>query len=86
IVARAREVTDEMFLVAARELSQAVPSDRLARGALYPALSDLRPLSRAIAKTVARAARDQGFGRIMSDEEISAAVEGAMWTPEYVVS
>jgi malic enzyme len=83
IVARAREVTDRMFLVAATELAGAVPAERLSRGALYPPLADLRAISRRIAIAVARCARDQGLARITSDEEIEAEVDSAIWMPEY---
>ena len=83
IVARAREVTDRMFLVAATVLADMVPAELLDQGALYPPLSDLRLISRMIAIAVAREARDQGVGRIMTDAEITAAVDGAMWMPAY---
>ncbi|HTW06630.1 MAG TPA: oxaloacetate-decarboxylating malate dehydrogenase, partial [Acidimicrobiales bacterium] len=83
IVARAREVTDRMFLVAATELSAAVPDNRLAQGALYPALSDLRRISKSIAFAVAREARDEGVGRIATDGELAADVDCAIWVPEY---
>jgi malate dehydrogenase (oxaloacetate-decarboxylating) len=83
IVARAREVTDRMFLVAARTLAGMVSEERLEAGAIYPRLSELRPISRAIAIAVAREARESGFGRIMSDEEIESAVDAVMWMPEY---
>ena len=83
IVARAREVTDRMFLVAATELAGAVSAERLSQGALYPSLTDLRSISRRIAVAVARCARDQGLARITTDEEIEAEVDSAVWTPEY---
>jgi malic enzyme len=83
VVARAREVTDRMFLVAASTLAGMVTPQRLATGALYPRLSELRPISRAIAIAVAREARDRGLGRIMPDEEIEAAVDAATWMPSY---
>jgi malic enzyme len=83
IVARAREITDQMFLVAATELAGAVSEERLAQGALYPPLADLRSISRRIAVAVACCARDQGLARITTDEEIEAEVDAAVWTPEY---
>jgi malate dehydrogenase (oxaloacetate-decarboxylating) len=83
IAARAREVTDRMFLVAARTLAGLVPPDRLAGGALYPGLGDLRPISRAIAIAVAREARESGLARIPDGQHIEAAVDAAIWAPDY---
>jgi malic enzyme len=83
IISGAHEVTDGMFAVAARTLAGLVPQDRLDDGALYPPLSDLRAVSRAIAVAAAREARDSGVGRLMNDESIEAAVDAAMWLPGY---
>jgi malic enzyme len=82
IVARAREVTDAMFLVAATTLAELTSSDRLAQGALYPSLADLRAISRAIAIAVAREAHDSGVGG-SPDQDAEAAVDAAMWQPDY---
>jgi malate dehydrogenase (oxaloacetate-decarboxylating) len=84
IVAEAREVTDEAFLVAAREFSALVSADRLALGAMYPPIRDLRRIARTIAVAVVRQLRDSGYGRQYRDEEIGPAVDRAMWWPEYL--
>ena len=83
IVSGAREITDRMFLVAATTLADMVPRQRLDEGALYPPLSDLRPISRAIAVAVAREACAGGAAPAMSGDEAPAAVDAAMWTPDY---
>jgi malic enzyme len=83
IIAGAHEVTDAMFAVAATTLADLLPAERLQTGALYPALADLRPVSRSIAIAVAREARSSGVGRLLSDEAIAAAVDSAMWNPDY---
>jgi malic enzyme len=83
IVAEAREVTDDMFLVAAEALAGIVAAERQDDGSLYPSPSRLREVSREIAVRVVRAARDDGFGRAFRDEEIEPAVDDAMWFPEY---
>ncbi len=83
IVAEAREITDETFLVAARALAALVSPERLAAGAMYPPVGDLRQVARAIAIAVVRHLRDTGFGRQYRDEEISPAVDRAMWWPDY---
>jgi malate dehydrogenase (oxaloacetate-decarboxylating) len=83
IVAEAREVTDRMFLAAARALAGHVTPERFSAGALYPPLCELRPVSRDIALAVAAEARDAGVGRQLTDEALQAAVEAAMWEPRY---
>ena len=83
IVAGAREITDEMFLIAAETLAANTPVERLAQGALYPRLSDLRGISRAIAVAVARTVHDSGLAGRSADPDVEAAVDAAMWEPAY---
>jgi malate dehydrogenase (oxaloacetate-decarboxylating) len=83
IVAEAREITDGMFLAAARAAAAEVSRDRLNQGSLYPSQSELRRVSRRIAIDVVKEARHTGFGRAIADGEVEAAVDAAMWYPEY---
>ncbi len=75
IVAEAPAVTDDLFLLAARTLAAAVSPARLAAGALYPPVADLRTVSRTIAIAVAR----ERLG-----DAAEAAVDAATWWPAYV--
>ena len=87
IVAGARTVSNAEFLVAAHTLAGLVSAERLAEGALYPPIRDLRAVSREIAVEVVRsfgtvdglplAAGDQGRA------EAEAAVDESIWWPEY---
>ncbi|HJP88744.1 MAG TPA: NAD-dependent malic enzyme [Candidatus Limnocylindrales bacterium] len=83
VVAEAREVTDDAFLVAADELAGSVAGARREAGAIYPPISELRPIARRIAIAVVRRLRDTGYGRQLRDEDIEPAVDAAIWTPEY---
>jgi malate dehydrogenase (oxaloacetate-decarboxylating) len=87
IVAGARIVGDADFLIAARTLARMVEPDRLSSGALYPPVSDLRAISRAIAIAVVR-----GMGTVdgeplpAGDRSIALAekaVDAAIWWPDY---
>ena len=88
IVTEARAITDRMFLLAARELAAAVSDDRLAAGALYPPVTDLREVSRRIATVVAEEAVAAGLSaaadRSSEPFDARSAVEAAMWWPDYV--
>ncbi|MDQ4036378.1 MAG: NAD-dependent malic enzyme [Chloroflexota bacterium] len=82
IVSEARRVSDAMVLVAARTLAEAVTTDRLAGGALYPSVSELRTVSRAIAVAVGREAIDSGLAD--PNDRLEADIDAAMWWPSYV--
>ncbi|HEX7195799.1 MAG TPA: NAD-dependent malic enzyme [Candidatus Limnocylindria bacterium] len=82
IVSGASRVSDAMVLVAARTLAEAVSSERLAGGALYPPVSQLRAVSRSIAVAVAREAARSGLAE--PNDRLEADVDAAMWWPAYV--
>jgi malate dehydrogenase (oxaloacetate-decarboxylating) len=83
IVSRATQVTDRMFLAAATTLADLVPAERIRQGALYPEISDLRQVCRAVAVAVAREATDSGVAAGIPGDDIESAVTAAMWTPAY---
>ncbi len=84
IVAEARELTDDAFLAAARELASLVSTERLACGAIYPPINELRRVTRRIAIAVVRSLRDAGSGRRWPDDDIERAVDQATWRPDYL--
>lgn len=83
ILSEARQVTDSMFLIAARTLANFVSRERLEAGALYPDQSELRAVSRCIAVEVVREARRLNLGRQIPDNAIDDEVAAAMWYPDY---
>ncbi len=84
ILSEARQVSDELFTAAAQALAEFVPPARLATGAVYPDVADLREACARVAMAVIRTARDQGLGRIVEDDEIEPLVRRSMWFPEYL--
>ena len=71
IVGGLTSIGDEPFLAAARVLAASVSADRLAAGALFPPVSELRAVSREIARAVAGPSH-------------AADVDAATWWPDYV--
>src|SRR4029079_11184627 len=70
IVVETTAITDRMFLAAARALAAAVGPERLAMGALYPAVSDLRSVTRSIARVVADEAVAAGLAGIPAQSDL----------------
>lgn len=84
LVAEARRVGDEMLLAAARTLASLVSDARLGEGAVYPPVSGLGHISRAVALAVAGEALRLGVAGIGPGTDLAAAVEEATWEPAYV--
>jgi malate dehydrogenase (oxaloacetate-decarboxylating) len=82
IVSEAGRISDAMVLVAARALADEVSDERLAIGALYPPISDLRAVSRSIGLAVAQEAISSGLAA--PNDALEADFDAAMWWPAYV--
>jgi len=83
VVCRARRITDEMFLAAARALADRVGAEDLAAGSIYPPLSKIRSLSRSIALAVAEIAYAQDLASAPRPEDLEAAIAEYMYDPHY---
>ena len=84
IVSEATSMPDELFLVAARALADEVSPERLAGGALYPPVEELRSVTRAVALAVAGSAVATGVAGLPDASALEAVVDAAMWWPDYV--
>ncbi|MGQ9618713.1 MAG: NAD-dependent malic enzyme [Candidatus Aminicenantia bacterium] len=84
IVSMALKITDEMFVVSAKEIAQMVSEDDLKSGKLLPDIKDIRKVSERVAFAVSKIARDSGLGIRADDERLLEMVRNFMWNPEYL--
>ena len=83
IAVGAKRVTDAMFIAAARALSAFSPARQDPTASLYPSLTQVRDVSRAVAQAVAAEAARSGLAAPLSAEEQTARINATMWTPAY---
>ncbi len=84
LVVESAEVSERMFLVAARTLADLVTDEDLALGRIYPSLTRIREVSVKIATAVAREAVHSGLAGIaLTDDEIEPAVRRSTYQPAY---
>ncbi|MDT8895079.1 NAD-dependent malic enzyme [Halomonas sp. I1] len=83
VAAGARRVTDGMLMAASRALADEAPVAKTGEGAVLPALSKIRELSKAIAFEVAAQAQKEEVALKSDDQAIRAAIERHFWYPEY---
>jgi len=84
IASGARRVSNEMFVAAARALAEFSPALHDEAASLYPALENVRRVSRCVALAVAGEAVRLGFAESIGREELKRRVEGTMWSPRYL--
>ena len=84
IASGARRVTDSMFVVAARTLSDFSPALHDTDAPLYPPLERVREISRRVAVAVGAEAQRIGLAEKTSRDELEQKVSEKMWRPHYV--
>jgi malate dehydrogenase (oxaloacetate-decarboxylating)(NADP+) len=83
LACEARQVTDHMFLMAARTLASLVSDGDIALGRLYPALAKIREVSVAIATAVTEEAYREGLALRPRPADIAADIRARMFIPNY---
>lgn len=83
IAAGARQVTDEMFFVAAQTLAAEVSADDLEQGRVFPPLTRIRAVSAAIAAAVAEVAYRCDLATKPPPEDIPGYIKSLMYEPKY---
>lgn len=83
IAAKASRVTEGMMMSASRALANASPMVQQGEGALLPPLSDIRLVSKIIARAVFKQAIADGVALPVPEELIDTRIDANFWTPEY---
>jgi malate dehydrogenase (oxaloacetate-decarboxylating)(NADP+) len=83
IAAGARQVTDEMFFVAAQTLARGVTEDDLEQGSVYPPLTRIREVAAAIAAAVAEVAYRRDLATRPRPDDLLAYIKSLMYEPRY---
>jgi malate dehydrogenase (oxaloacetate-decarboxylating)(NADP+) len=83
VATKARRVTDEMFVVAARAVAEQVTGAELDVGLLYPPQSTILPTEVAVAVKVAEAIFARGLAGVEKPADVRRFVEAQLYKPEY---
>jgi malate dehydrogenase (oxaloacetate-decarboxylating) len=79
----ARRVTDQMFVAAARALSEFSPARLDSNSPLYPALEQIHDVSRRVALAVALEAQSAGLAEALPVKDLEQRIDRKMWFPHY---
>ncbi len=83
VASKTRRVTNEMFVAAARALSEFAPSRIDPTHALFPNLESVREVSFSVALAVAMEAIQSGNAEFATEEEMKSRIRASMWEPHY---
>lgn len=83
LMANARIIPDELFLVAAKTLSGLVSDKNIEAGALYPPLDEIKGISLEIAIAVAYKAYELGVARNKKPQNLRQTIINYMYDPNY---
>ncbi|WP_034641993.1 NAD-dependent malic enzyme [Desulfovibrio inopinatus] len=80
---RAKRVTDQMFIEAARAVADQVTDEQRAQGLLYPMQSNILETEIQTAIRVARLVFESGLAGVHRPENLEAFIRGHVYVPEY---
>jgi malate dehydrogenase (oxaloacetate-decarboxylating)(NADP+) len=80
---RAKRVTDEMFITAAKALAEQVSSSDLAVGLVYPPQSEIYNASIHIAEKVAKVIFERNLAGIAEPSDLKAFIAAQAYKPDY---
>jgi len=83
ITCKARRVTNEMFLAAAKTLAAEVSNADIHQGSIYPPIKQIRDVSAKIAVAVAEIAFAQGLAAIPGPDNLPEFIKKKMYVPVY---
>jgi malate dehydrogenase (oxaloacetate-decarboxylating) len=83
IAARARRISDNMLMAAARALASLSPSKTNPKANLLPPVTDLREVSYYVGLAVALEAQKDGLAERSDKGELASLIRAKMWTPVY---
>jgi malate dehydrogenase (oxaloacetate-decarboxylating) len=83
LASHANRVTNEMFVAAARALSECSPVRKDSTASLYPPVEDVRQVSKCVALAVGIAAQQAGVAEQTKPEELEQRILARMWDPHY---
>ena len=83
VATKARRVTDEMFVVAARAVANLVTQAELDAGLLYPPQSNIFQTEVAVAVKVAEAIFARRLAEVDKPADVRRLVEAQLYKPEY---
>ncbi|OGT41342.1 MAG: NAD-dependent malic enzyme [Gammaproteobacteria bacterium RIFCSPHIGHO2_12_FULL_40_19] len=84
IAVQAKEVTDKMFMLAAKALANRSPAKKDPNANLLPSFKEIREVSFAVAYAVAKEAVASGLASHYSDDDIVNRIRARMWVPGYL--
>lgn len=83
IAAKASRITNNMMMAASRALADCSPMVQLGQGALLPPLSDIRAVSKIIARAVFVQAVNDNVAMPVPEDVIDERIDRNFWSPEY---
>jgi len=84
IAVKATQVTDHMFMIAAKTLADCSPAKLNPEANLLPPLNQIRQVSFKIAVAIAKEALAAGFAKLPPNINMEAYILEQMWIPEYL--